>query len=198
MPSQPSRPTRTGGRVRSEDAQAAVLAATAELLDEIGYGSLTIEGVAARAGVAKSTIYRWWKSKPALVMDAFGPAVARRMPPPDTGSCEGDLREFTAALYRVAEYPVRAEALRGLMAEAQLDPGFAESFRAWVQGRRQVVAEILDRGVARGELAPGLDLEHAVDLVFGPFWYRLLVRHLPLDPAEAPAHAAQLLDGIRG
>ncbi|MFJ8041169.1 TetR/AcrR family transcriptional regulator [Kitasatospora sp. NPDC096147] len=191
------RTPRTGGRVRSEDARTDVLAATTALLDEAGYGRLTIEGVAARAGVAKSTVYRWWKSKAALVMDAFGPAVSRRMPEPDTGDCAEDLRIFLTRLYQVVDHPTRVEALRGLMAEAQLDPAFAPRFQEWAQERRRVVAELLARGVRRGELDPELDLDHAVDLVFGPFWYRLLVRHLPLDPTEAADHTARLLAGLR-
>ncbi|MFE9427951.1 TetR-like C-terminal domain-containing protein [Kitasatospora sp. NPDC006697] len=148
--------------------------------------------------MAKSTIYRWWKSKAALVMDAYGPGVAQRMPEPDTGECAEDLRLFLGRLYTVVDHPTRVEALRGLIAEAQLDPEFAPRFTEWVQGRRRVVAELLARGVARGELAAGLDLEYAVDLVFGPFWYRLLVRHLPLDPAEVPAQVDRLLAGFGG
>ncbi|MEU6832005.1 TetR/AcrR family transcriptional regulator [Nocardia beijingensis] len=188
---------RTGGRQRSSSARQAVLCATAELLDEQGYGKITIEGVAARSGVAKSTIYRWWKSKPALVMEAQAEAVAQRMPEPDTGSVEADLIAFAAALYRVVEFPLRVEALRGMMAEAQLDPDFAGHFREWVQSRRKVMSDILSRGVARGELAADLDLDHATDLIFGPFWYRLLVAHAPLDPADAPAHITRLLAGLR-
>ncbi|GAA1969671.1 TetR/AcrR family transcriptional regulator [Kitasatospora viridis] len=199
--SRPRRPEqtrrRTGGRIRSEDAHEQTLLATAALLEEIGYGRLTIEGVAARAGVAKSTVYRWWKSKAALVMDAYGLAVTQRMPEPDSGDCAEDLRIFVRQLYSVVEHPTRAEALRGLMAEAQLDPEFAPRFTEWVRSRRQVVAALLARGAARGELAADLDLEHAVDLVFGPFWYRLLARHLPLDPADASAHVDRLLAGLR-
>lgn len=188
---------RTGGRQRSNSAREAVLRATAEILDEQGYGKITIEGVSARSGVAKSTIYRWWKSKPMLVMEAQSEAVARRMPEPDTGSVEADLIAFTAELYRVVEFPLRVEALRGMMAEAQLDAEFAGRFREWVQSRRKVVSDILSRGMARGELAPDLDLDLATDLIFGPFWYRLLVGHTVLAPADVPQHIARLMSGLR-
>ncbi|MFX0577295.1 TetR/AcrR family transcriptional regulator [Nocardia nepalensis] len=188
---------RSGGRIRSQSARDAVLRATAELLEEQGFGKVTIEGVAARSGVAKSTIYRWWKSKATLVMDAQGAAVTARMPDPDTGSAEQDLTVFLAALYGVVEYPLRVKALRGLMAEAQLDPDFAGPFREWVQTRRDVVIRVLNRGVARGELAADLDVEYATDLIFGPFWYRLLVEHAPLRPEHAPADIARLLNGFR-
>lgn len=188
---------RKGGRTRSPEAHQAALTTTAALLEERGYQAITIEAVAERSGVAKSTIYRWWRSKPELVMEAYTQQVAERMPSPDTGGVEGDLAAFMGQLYRVVEHPQRVRALRGLMAEAQLDPAFREPFRDWVNGRREVVAVLLRRGVSRGELAADVDLDHAVDLVFGPFWYRLLVEHAPLDPADAPAHAARLLSGLR-
>lgn len=189
-------PPRTGGRLRNEDAHHSVLEATAALLVENGYGALTIEGVAKRANVAKSTVYRWWKSKPALVMDAYAHETATRVPEPDTGTLAGDLTAFVADLYRIGRDPVRAKALTGLMAEAQLDPDFAEPFRAWVATRREIVATLLTRAATREELPAGIDLDHATDLVFGPFWYRLLVAHAPLDPADAEGHVATVLGGL--
>ncbi|AUY51803.1 TetR/AcrR family transcriptional regulator [Streptomyces sp. CB01881] len=195
MPEQKAR--RTGGRIRSEEAHRAVLAATAAILEESGYQAVTMERVATRAEVAKSTIYRWWSSKALLVLDSYRETVAQRMPEPDTGSTAEDLVVFVAALHSVARHPLRVRALRGLMAEAQLDPAFEEPFRAWVQSRRAVVLRILARGADRGELPATSDLEAATDQLFGLFWYRLLVGHAPLDPAEAPAHVSRLLDGLR-
>ncbi|MDT0345314.1 TetR/AcrR family transcriptional regulator [Streptomyces litchfieldiae] len=173
------------------------MTAAADILEEHGYQGVTIEGIARRSGAAKTTIYRWWDSKAELVMDAYTHTVAQRMPEPDTGSVRDDLVAYTAELYDVVNHPLRVRALRGLMAEAQLDPGFERPFRAWVATRRQVVAAILGRGRDRGELRPDLDLEHAVDLLFGPYWYRLLVGHLPLDPREAERHIDQILNGLR-
>ncbi|MFD7163935.1 TetR/AcrR family transcriptional regulator [Streptomyces violascens] len=190
--------SRTGGRVRSRDAQDAVLSAAAELLEEVGYRGVTIEGVAKRAGVAKSTIYRWWKSKPTLVMDAYRQAVEGRMPSADTGTLVGDLTSFVGELHRVAEHPLRVKALRGLMAEAQLDPAFEEPFRQWVESRRALVKNLLARGIDRGELPPATDLDFAADQLFGPFWYRLLVGHAPLSPPDAEVWVAHLLGGLRG
>jgi len=166
-------------------------------LQECGYGAVTIEGVAARSGVAKTTIYRWWTSKADLVMEAYGQFIAERMPQPDTGSITADLTAFVTELYRVADYPLRVKALSGLMAEAQLDPTFGEAFRRWVQSRRDIVAAMLTRATDRGELPTGLDQDRVVDLVFGPFWYRLLVGHAPLDPAQASVHVDEVLNGLR-
>lgn len=131
-------------------------------------------------------------------MEAYTRKVAERVAEPDTGSVEGDLAAFLGEVYRIAQYPDRVRALRGLMAEAQLDPAFLPAFREWVDGRRAIVVAMLKRGIDRGELRADVDLEHAVDLVFGPFWYRLLVEHAPLDPADAPRHAAGILGGFRG
>ncbi|MEV6770622.1 TetR/AcrR family transcriptional regulator [Nocardia sp. NPDC051030] len=189
------RTARTGGRVRSQDAHDAVLSATAELVEEIGYQRVTMEGVAQRANVAKSTIYRWWKSKPQLVMDAYRQTVEQRVPAPDTGDIRGDLVEFTTQLYRIDAYPVRAKALRGLMAEAQLDSVFAQAFREWVDGRRAVVTQLLTRAVERGELTADIDADYAADQLFGVFWYRLLTGR-PLEPERAAEHVDRLLRGI--
>ncbi|MFE0649675.1 TetR/AcrR family transcriptional regulator C-terminal ligand-binding domain-containing protein [Streptomyces sp. NPDC059534] len=189
---------RTGGRVRSQDAHDAVLAAAAELLEEVGYQGVTMEGVARRADVAKSTVYRWWKSRPTLVMDAYRQTIEQRMPVPDEGRLTEDLTAFVTALYGVTGHPRRVRALRGLMAEAQLDPAFEEPFRQWVESRRAVVKELLTRGLDRGELPAGADLELATDQIFGTFWYRLLVGHAALDPAEAAHHVAHVVDGLRG
>ncbi|MFE3449209.1 TetR-like C-terminal domain-containing protein [Nonomuraea sp. NPDC059194] len=130
-------------------------------------------------------------------MEAYTQRVAHRMPEPDTGSVDGDLTAFLAQLYRVVDHPPRVRALRGLMAEAQLDPAFADPFRDWVDSRRQVVVRLLERAAHRGEIVPDADLGYVADLVFGPFWYRLLVQHAPLDPADAPGHATRLLEGLR-
>ncbi|MFI5981059.1 TetR/AcrR family transcriptional regulator [Streptomyces sp. NPDC051555] len=202
---------RTGGRLRNEEAHRSVLEATAALLVENGYGALTIEGVAKRADVAKSTVYRWWKTKPELVMDASfhvptrapdpgsAPAPAPgSAPEPDTGSLAGDLTAFLAALYDAAADPVRARALTGLAAEAQLDPGSAAPFRAWARDRREVVLALLARAVAREEIPGATDVERAADLVLGPFWYRLLVMGAPPARAEGAAHAATVLHGLVG
>ncbi|MFE0511343.1 TetR/AcrR family transcriptional regulator C-terminal ligand-binding domain-containing protein [Streptomyces sp. NPDC058964] len=199
MPNQsaPARTPRTGGRIRSQEARTEILAAAAELLEECGYQGVTIEGVAKRSGAAKSTVYRWWRSKAELVMEAYTRTVAERMPQPDTGSVREDLVVFAEQLYGVVDHPLRVRALRGLMAEAQLDDAFEEPFRAWVGGRREVVARILTRGLDRGELRGDLDLDYAIDLLFGPFWYRLLVGHVPLDAREAARHIDHMLDGLR-
>lgn len=196
MSTTPQNPTpRTGGRLRNEDAHHSVLEATAALLVENGYGALTIEGVAKRANVAKSTVYRWWKSKPALVMDAYAHETATRVPEPDTGTLAGDLTTFVTDLYRIGPDPVRTKALTGLMAEAQLDPAFAEPFRAWVATRREVVTTLLRRAITREELP-----HHRPRPRHRPDLRPLLVppphQPRPLDPTDAEAHVTTVLQGL--
>lgn len=189
-------PTRTGGRTRSEDAHAEALKAAVQILEESGYAAVTIEGVATRSGVAKSTLYRWWSNKADLVMEAYTQLTESRMPTPDTGRVKTDLTEFVTALYQVAAHPTRTEALKGLMAQAQLDPTFAKAFRTWIDTRRALLTAIFTRATTRGELPKDIDVDHAVDLIFGPFWYRLLIGHAPISPADAESHIRQLLRAL--
>jgi len=174
------------GRPRSSRAHRAILAAAATLLAEAGYEALSIEAVAARAGVGKQTIYRWWASKADLAMEALSDLAAREVPVPDTGSAEGDLTGLLSEAFRVLTSSATGRALAGLLVAAQADGAVAEAFRArFIEGRREAVRQVLRRGVARGELRADLDAEVVVDLLYGPMWYRLLIGHAPLDASFA-------------
>ncbi|MER5727990.1 TetR/AcrR family transcriptional regulator [Streptomyces sp. NPDC002138] len=188
---------RTGGRLRNEEAHRSVIEATAALLLENGYGALTIEGIAKRANVAKSTVYRWWKTKPELVMDAF---THTPEPGPDTGTLAGDLTAFLAGLYATAGDPVSARALGGLAAEARLAPASAAPFEAWARTRHDLVRALFARAASREEISPVTEagLDRAADLVLGPFWYRLLVTGAAPAAADAGADVASVLHGLTG
>jgi AcrR family transcriptional regulator len=178
------------GRPRSEAARAAVLAAAVDELLERGYAAVTVEGIAARARVGKQTIYRWWPGKAEVVLEAMLERAARLIRVPDKGSLEADLNAFLAATFRERGYrPV----LIGLMAEALLDPAFAEQFREeFLFGRRAALRTIFEQARARGELAADLDVELLIDVVFGVLWYRVLVGHAPLT-ARAGRQLADLV-----
>jgi len=171
------------GRPRSDAARQAILAAALDELRERGYGALTVEGLAARAGVGKQTIYRWWPGKAEVVLEAMLVAAATRIPVPDKGDLEADLRAFlTATFRRRDQQPI----VVGLMAQALLDPEFAVKFREqFLFGRRAALREVLERARNRGELAAEIDVELLIDVVFGVLWYRLLIGHAPLTPAAA-------------
>ena len=186
------------GRKRSEAARRAILDAALELLRLHGYARLTTDAIARAAGVGKQTIYRWWPSKAAVALEALT-ELGRAIPSPETGSLEGDLAAFLASTFRLLRGPRgTAAVLKGLMAEAQLDPEFARGFAVFIASRRGALRAILERHAGRAEPAR---LEAAVDMLFGAMWYRLLVGHAPLDIAFARALArlsARSLRPVRG
>jgi AcrR family transcriptional regulator len=179
---------RRPGRPRSEATRRAIEAAAFEELKERGYAALTIEGIAARAGAGKQTIYRWWRSKADVVLDAMTDLADASVPIPDEGSLPADLLAFLVSSFRQR---AARPALVGLMAQAVLDPEFAGAFRErFLFARRAALRGILDRAAARGEIAQDVDPELLLDVVFGVLWYRLLLEHAPLDDAAARDLAA--------
>jgi AcrR family transcriptional regulator len=186
---------RRPGRPRSETTRRAILAAAIEELQEHGYAALTIEGIAARAGAGKQTIYRWWPSKADVVLDAMLDLAAARITVPDEGSLPADLSAFLSATFRQrGQRPV----LIGLMAEALLDPVFAAAFRdRFLFSRRDALREILDRAVTRGEIAPDVDPELLIDIVYGVLWYRLMLEHAPLNDTAGEQLAELIVRAVR-
>lgn len=170
------------GRKRSEEARRAILAATLELTAESGYAHLTIDGIAARSGAGKQTIYRWWPSKDDVLLEAGAAKAELHVPIPDNGSYAADLRAFLTASFALGRQRQLADVLRALMARAQIDEEFGQRFRAsFLQRRRDALAVILDRARARGELPPGVSPGTIADIVFGVIWYRMLATRQPLD-----------------
>lgn len=180
------------GRRRNEATRAAILAAATELATRTGSAPVTIETIAARAGVGKQTIYRWWPSKHAVLLEALTERARDVVPMPDTGSLPGDLRAFLTDTFTGASDPATAGLLRTVMADAQHDPRTADTVREFTAARRADLRELLDRGQRRGELPADADLDLIVDQVYGVLWYRLLVGHAPLDAAAATRLADSL------
>ena|SRR5256885_7069924 len=167
---------------RSEKARTAILRAARELLDQRGFQRLTIEGIAGRARVGKATIYRWWPSKAAVVMDAVLEAASARIPFPDTGSAREDLRGQIASVIELYTHTKTGRGIRFLIAESQHDSSLAESLRdRFIASRRAEAATVFERGIERGELRADLDVGVAIDALYGAVYYRLLVSHAPLD-----------------
>jgi AcrR family transcriptional regulator len=186
------------GRRRSERSHKAIIAATQELLVELGYRKLTIEAVAARAGVGKQTIYRWWPSRAALVLEAYlAGSDAVSLPPPDGGSTREDVRALIGWLAAVLAAPTGGRVVAGLVGDLQHDPELAEGFRRdVVPARRQAMVAALERGRLRGEIRADADLALAVDTLHGAVFYRLLLSGEPLDAEFAERVADQVLDGL--
>jgi len=195
-PSRQSQERRGPGRPRSAEAHAAILAATLHLLIEQGFNGLTMEAVAARAGVGKATVYRRWPSKVPLVVEALRAAGEERVAVPASGSVEADLHQLLTDLIRAVSGP--DSVLRPLVTEAWREPQLGEAFRQeLVQHRRSVVRDVLEQGQRRGELRGDLDLETAVDAVVAVVYYRLLVSGAPLGTDVARCLVDQLLRGMR-
>jgi AcrR family transcriptional regulator len=163
-----------------------------ELLDELPYEQITVEAVAERAGVSKQTIYRWWSGKHELAMESYERAVRERVAIPDTGTLAGDLHAFMRGTCEALR--VGGGTVAGLIAAAQSDPALADAFRVTLIGaRRKIMSGLLQRGITRGELPRTVDLPLAMDLLYGPVWYRLLLRNAPLDDAFADAIVERFL-----
>jgi AcrR family transcriptional regulator len=171
------------GRPRSEKAKQAILTAASELLLEHGLHPMSMDEVAERAGVSKATIYRWWGSKELLALDALASAWASPVPVTlrDTGSLRGDLlARFRPWLRQLNEQPF-GRVIAGLVAEAQTDPAFAKLYvEHFIQPRRDATRLLIVRAIDRGEIAPDVDIEVALDLLYGPVYHRLLHQHAPL------------------
>jgi len=186
------------GRPRSEHSHEAILDAVLSLLEAEGYGALTIEGVARHAGVGKQTIYRWWKCKAELVLEAYANHAASKLPVPDRGSLRGDLEAFlTAGFKRLTD--ISAPIMRGLMADAVHDEEFrAVLLSAFIAKRAEALKQIFERGMARGEVTAATDLDFACELIFGPMWYRLLLQNGRLDARFARQLTASVMAAVKG
>jgi AcrR family transcriptional regulator len=165
-----------------------VLAAAVKLIEHGGYGNLTMEAIAREARVSRQTLYRWWPTKAAITLEALNEVASAVAPLPDTGSLEADLRLFLRRTVAAAHR--NAPLLAGLMAEAQLDEAFADSFRAqFLANRRAVLRELLGRDASAGTA----DLDFLVELAFAMLWYRILAHNEPLNRKFADALADTLL-----
>jgi AcrR family transcriptional regulator len=186
------------GRRRNEAAREAILAATVQLLRDGGLDGLTVDAIAQTAGVGRQTIYRWWPSKGAMLAEAMGLQAAAVVPPRDSGSFEADLTAFWTDSFRALADPAQARGVRDVAAEAQHDEHVAEALAGFTAQRRSALRAVLQRGVDQGRISPGTDLDLLTDLGYGFLWYRLLVRHRPLDDQAAQDLSAYLIAAGRG
>ena len=190
-------PRRAPGRPRSQASHEAIIRATLELLLESGYRSLTMEGVRARAGVGKATIYRRWASKEELVRDAIV-LLHDDARAPDTGSLRGDYLGMAASVRAAAGRSGAATLMPRLLGDVANDPELHAIFYAnLVAPRRAQMRAVLERAVARGEIRDDVDIDLMIDLFAGPVVYRLLITggdFSQLHPIDAQIDA--LLNGL--
>jgi AcrR family transcriptional regulator len=186
------------GRPRSQEADRAILAAAAVLLAEGGFAALSIEEVAARSGVAKTTIYRRWTSRGTLALDAFLADFQNQQLPPDTGTLRGDLLAALRAWIRAVTRTSAGPILAGLIAESQRDPELGIAWRERVVERLRAQHKMmLNRAVERGEIPPDTDHEVVLDLLFGAAYHRLLHGHRPLTDSFARHVVDVIVAGVQ-
>jgi len=169
------------GRTRDENARQRILDAAFRLVGEQGPARVRIDAIAEAAGVGKQTIYRWWPTKTAVVLDALVQKTMAETPFPDTGDARADLRAHMHSVVRLFRSPTGC-VIRELVAEGQADPSVAEEFRArfW-QPRRELSNACIRAGMARGQIREDLPVETALDAIYGVLWVRLLIGHRALD-----------------
>ena len=161
---------------RDENARLAVLHAADDLLVERGFGGVTIEGIAANAGVAKQTIYRWWSSKVDILLDTLIDDASRALAVPHTHSAVEDTRRYLRRLARFLTREPAGKVLLALIGEAQHDREMAIVFhRRYLDPQRRGEREMLRRGVTWGELTAEIDIDATLDALSGPIFYRALI-----------------------
>jgi len=171
---------------RSERSRLAILDAALALCAEQGYANLSVEAVAARAGVGKQTIYRWWPSKGAVLLDALVRESAPHAPIPDTGDVVADLGTIVLSVIELFTHPDFGPHLAALIGDAQRDPALAPALlEHFIRPRRAPIAERLQRAQRLGQLPASLDVDAVLEVIFGALYHRLLLRNGPLDPAYA-------------
>jgi AcrR family transcriptional regulator len=184
---------------RAERSKQAILDATRELLADDGdVGSLTVEAVAARSGVAKTTIYRRWRDKWELALDAVMidmlPGFAE---PVDVGDTRKELVTFVDAARKNLSTLPSAPAMQGLASQIASDPELGRVYREQVvEPRREQLRPVIERGIARGDLRPDTDVRLAHELMLGPLFYRLLFSGGPIDRKLSSRLADAILDGF--
>jgi TetR/AcrR family transcriptional regulator of autoinduction and epiphytic fitness len=177
---------------RVERSRRVILEAVLEELGEVGYGALTIESVAARAGVGKSTIYRHWPGKLALVEDAFRTLKAKVLVP-DSGTLRERITGFLQEVAALVEESTYSACMPALIDAAERDPQVREFHCAFSTERLGVLVDVLREAVRAGELPPDADPELLADALIGPIVMRRLMFYEPFDPKLVPALVEQIL-----
>lgn len=189
---------RRRGRQRSEESEGAILSAITELLRFKPLREISIEEIARKAGVGKATIYKWWPNKAYIAFDAFSKKLTEMVPIRDTGSAERDFKEQLRSLLAFFDTPAGL-VMRHFLAEGLVDPEFASLFRdRFIKPRREAIGVIFDRAVERGQIRRNLDREVILDLIYGPGFYRLLIRQEPLGRTTVDDMISALFRGLGG
>ncbi len=187
-----ARPPGRGPKVR-----AAVLAATLTELTENGYAALTVENVARRSGVHKTTIYRRWKDRESLVADAVTDLAAAKVPFPDAQDIGADLRKLARSFVRFLNSPTGKTVVAALLSDAARIPEFADARHRFFEDYFRQAEPVISGAIARGELPAATDPSELVRTLVAPIYLRLLVTAEPIDETTADNAAKVALAAAR-
>ncbi|WP_336048311.1 TetR/AcrR family transcriptional regulator [Streptomyces sp. CA2R101] len=185
--------TRRGGPRKAQE----IFDATLDLLAEKGYEGLTIEGVAQRSGVNKTTLYRWWPSKGALLGAALIGARQLELTPPDTGSLEGDLEALLGTMTTLLTARPASDIAVAALGAVTHSPELASHVKDFFADRIAREQVVFDRAVARGEITADTDPMLLMDLLAGAAWVRIVLRQLPLEKDFVARTVRTVLNGAR-
>jgi AcrR family transcriptional regulator len=184
------------GRPRDAHRKALVLASALAIVEQEGITGLTFESIARDTGVGRPTLYRWWPNRAAILIEALLEVTARAAPYVDTGNVEDDLSTHAVSYARFLKGRY-GNAYRALFAEAQRDEETASALRQQlIEPRRALTRHVLRQGIQRGQLHPEIDIEAAIDQLYAPIIYRLLLGHAPLDKSSIATLIKQTVHGL--
>lgn len=184
------------GRPRSEKTRLAILDATWNILMTNGFADLTIEAIAARARVSKATIYKWWASRGVVAVDAYFHRFPETTAIPDSGDTVVDITTLVLRLLEVIQGRA-GDVMTELLGQAQFDPALSDILQErWLQPRRALSSAVLRRGIERGEIRSDVTVPIALDEIYGPVLYRLMMRHESLSDDFARELVKNVLRGV--
>lgn len=187
--------TRRAGRPRQQGVDEKILNTALAHLVRLGYARLRVDDVAADAGVAKTTLYRRWASKEALVAEAMRQLYLDRVHPEDHGDLRSDLIALVDESYELL-FTGPGRVVEELVRESGVSRELADVVRSTTDARRRAFRQALNRAVARRELDPSIDQELVIDLLMGPLWTRLLVTDTPMTRADVEGIVDAIMTGI--
>ena len=189
---------RSPGRPRSDQARQSILESTLELLQETGFEALSVEGIAAHAGVGKATVYRWWPNKAAVVIDAFLTWVEPELKFPKAPT----VREQIMLQMRRLTKLMRGQfgtVLGAMIGAGQSQPEILEAIRTkWLEPRRKEARVLVQQAQSRGELRSDIAADTILDILYAPLYFRLMIGHATVDLTLVDAVFAIATDGLDG
>lgn len=197
-PTAPTPRRTSGGPVLQDAVTQAIMTAFFEELAAVGYGKLSLDAVAKRAGAGKAAIYRRWPGKQAMLVALVSDVAVAAIDIPDTGTLAGDIRQFLVNACTALEHPLVSAIVPDLFAEANRTPELAEALLGSIRSpRRAKAALLLHRAIDRGELRPDLDLEMGLDQLAGPLYWRMVVIRTPTEDDYFDRLTKQIIGALK-